>query len=167
MGLFLLVSHTATRVLSCFKVQCSKQPWMGWKEEPRVTDLFLQAEPLLRARQVRTHLSPGLQGQIGQRPLVALLEGCCGSPRPRPPPHPHTRQTPTGLLSRGGVWGRKSHLRTRGTEEEVTLLEGPTRSTTQSPVTVLKTTETSKRKGRLHAVSNNHTHVLWFFFLTR
>ena len=150
---------------SRFSVQ-NNHGW-GGRKSPVSQTYSSRLSPYSRARQVRTHLSPGLQGQVGQRPLVALLKRCCGSPRPRPPSHPHTAQTLSGLFSSGGVWGRKSHLRTRGTEKEVTLLEGPTRSTTQSPVTVLKTTETSNRKRRLHAVSNNRKHVLWVFFFNK
>ena len=110
--------------------------WGGRKSHTSQT-YSCRLSPDFRARQVRTHLSPGLQGHVGQRPLVAPIGRCCRgvlhTAAPRTPPR-HLLQTLAGLLSRGAAWGRKSHPRTPGTEEEVTLLEGPTRSTAQSAV---------------------------------
>ena len=131
------MSQTATRVLSCFKAQDSKPPRMGWKEEPRDTDLFLQAEPGL-PREAGENPPVSRSSRTGRAappggPDWAMLPR---SPTHRPPSTPprHTQQTLAGLLSRGAAWGRKLHPRTPGTEEELTLLEGPTRSTAQSTV---------------------------------
>lgn len=114
--------------------------WGGRKSHAS-TDLFLQAEP-------------GLPSKAGENPPVsrssrtgraappggpdwAMLPRSPTHRRPHPPaprPAPPPPANPGRASLWGGAWGRKSHLRTPGTEEEVTLLEGPTRSTAQSAV---------------------------------
>ena len=157
-----LLSQTATRVLSCFKVQCSKQPWMAWKEEPCVTDLLLQAELLLPSKAgdnppVSRSSRTGRVAPPGGPAWAMLRES--PSPPPTPPTHP---ANPDRASLKGRDLGEEITSEDPGDWSDPALRAYTVHHS--EPCHGVKTTETSNRKGRLHAVSNNRMHVLFFFF---